>query len=126
MRKSAETLKPTRLGDDEVGEVPGSRLVIAKGPKFLDEYMTQFIMPRRFDTAQLALSAMIQSGQWWPNEGTSQMAEAAFKFADALLLAERPTCDAAIDQYWERYMTRDSKTGEVMDRLVEESKDYSL
>ena len=123
MRKTTEALHTKVTGPDGVAEMPGGKIVAIKGPKFL-EYVTDYVMPRRFDTAQLALSAMIQSGEY--PRSSKQLVDQAYKLADEMMLNERVTLDSVMDKYWEAYMTREDKTEDVMRTLVEESKDYSL
>lgn len=129
MNKTTEALNTDNLGDAEVGEVPGSRLVIAKGPKFLDEYMAQFVMPRRWDTAQMVLAQLIRNtgrSRGFTQVTMAEMAKQAYAFADEMMLNEAPSVNESLPRYWERYLTRQGDADRAMEAMAEEMKDYSL
>lgn len=125
MNKTTEALHTKVTGPEGVVDMPGGKIVAIKGPKFL-EYVTDYIMPRRFDTAQLALSALLQSNGPIRELEIPQLVKDSYELADEMMLNERVTLDSVMDRYWEAYMTREDKTEDVMRSLVEESKDYSL
>lgn len=126
---SVRTAEP---GDDGVRELPGSRLVIAQGPGFLDRFMADLVMPRRVDTAQLALSAMLQNQHIVDAEDIRVLVKSAWAIADEFVLQEESSLREKIgdrtplDRYWEMYLNRDKSTSDLLDTLVEESHDYHL
>jgi len=123
MNKTTEALHAKVTGDVGIASLPGSKIVAVKGPKFI-EFVTDYVMPRRFDTAQLALSALLQRVD--DQKAIEPLVGLAYELADEMMLQERQTLDGVMDKYWEAYMTRQEKTDAVMQTLVEESGDYSL
>lgn len=123
MRKTTEALHTDVVGNGNVQELHGTRIVALKGEKFF-EYMSTVVLARRFDTAQMVLAQALRNDDG--SRPTADLVRQAYEIADELLLQERATLDRIIERYWELYLTRDSKTEDVMRTLVEESKDYSL
>ena len=130
---SARTADP---GDAKVGKVDGSRIVIAQGPGFIDQYMTEFIQPRRFDTAQLVVSALLQASSQDARDALTDpstrqemaklIAMAGYAVADELMLGEKESLKLTVGRYWQAYLDRDKETDAIIESLIEESHDYSL
>jgi len=131
--KTTEALRPvagSTLGENEIGKVEGSLLVVPKGPGFIREFVQGFVMPQRWDVAQLVLANLLRDPKHreevLDEVGRKRLAELAFAMADEFVLTMRPSLYAGLDRYYEQYMTRDDGLDAAMRGLVEESKDYSL
>ena len=98
-------------------------LYVARGPEFYERFLAQFVMPRRFETAQMVVAQILGSKR---DCDPDDLAHFAFKFADALILAERETLDAAMGDYWDLYLSHKKSVDEVMRHVQDMHQDYSL